>query len=243
MQARQASCRNLSFVLLASFPAGPLQANCYFLASAAGADCAIVDPGMDSIESVERALSEYQLNPVAVLITHGHFDHMWQAAEVANRYGATVWIHPADAHLLERPLDAISNESESMLRAQFGFDRDVELTPPNVIGEAVDGAEIHIGSLTVRVHHVPGHTPGTVIYAVDYEGEEDYSQIMFTGDFVFAGAIGRTDLVGGSMHQMNDSLRWLLTQTDDTVLLPGHGPQSTLAMERRTNPFLLEVSS
>lgn len=235
--------RNLSLVLLASFPAGPLQANCYFAATAPGADCAIVDPGQNSKAGVEQVVTEYNLNPVAVLVTHGHFDHMWEAAEVADEYDAELWIHPADRHLLTDPLAAISGESAAMLRAQFGIEDDVQLSEPATVRDAVDGAQIEVGDLTFTVEHVPGHTPGTVVYTVDYDGPEDISAVMFAGDFLFAGSIGRTDLTGGSMEEMTDSLRKaVLPAADDTVVLPGHGPQTTIARERATNPFLAELT-
>lgn len=230
-------------MLLASFPAGPLQANCYFAATAAGADCAIVDPGQESMAGVEQVVAEYDLNPVAVLVTHGHFDHMWQAAEVADHYDADLWIHPEDRHLLTNPLAAISGESASMLRRQFGLAEDVRLAEPATVREAVHGVQVAVGELTFTVDHVPGHTPGTVVYRVDYDGPEDISQVMFSGDFLFAGSIGRTDLTGGSMDQMTESLRQaVLPAPDDTVVLPGHGPQTTIGRERTTNPFVQELA-
>lgn len=194
------------------------------------------------MEYIERTVDEHRLQPVAVLLTHGHFDHMWQAADVANKYDATVWIHPEDEHLLTEPLAAISNESGAILRTQFGLDDGIELPAPQKVAAAIQGATITVGSLTIGVDHVPGHTQGSVVYRCDYDGSDDISQIMFTGDFVFAGAIGRVDLAGGSNEQMRESLQWILTQNDDIALLPGHGPQSTLARERLSNPFLLEVT-
>lgn len=196
---------------------------------------------MESLDGIKAAVAEHRLNPVAVLVTHGHFDHMWQAAEVAENFGATVWIHPDDEHLLTQPLKAISSESASAMRAQFGFDRDVELPAPSSVKAAVPGAVINVGSVSITVDHVPGHTAGSVVYRSAYDGNEDISQVMFTGDFVFAGAIGRTDLVGGSDAQMRESLKWFLTQADDIALFPGHGPQSTVAREKVSNPFLLEL--
>lgn len=235
--------RTLFFVFLASFPAGPLQANCYFAATAPGADCAIVDPGQNSKAGIDQVVEEHRLNPVAVLVTHGHFDHMWEAAEVADAYGAELWIHPADRHLLTDPLAAISGESAAMLRTQFGIVEDVQLSEPSTVRDAVDGAQIPVGDLTVTVQHTPGHTPGTVVYHLDYEGPEDISAVMFSGDFLFAGSIGRTDLTGGSMDEMSESLRRaVLPAADDVVVLPGHGPQTTIARERATNPFLAELS-
>jgi glyoxylase-like metal-dependent hydrolase (beta-lactamase superfamily II) len=229
-------------VLLTSFPAGPLQANCYFVARGPGAGCAIVDPGMDAMDGIRRVVAEHDLKPVAVLVTHGHFDHMWCAREVAADYDCPVWIHPADRHLLSDPMAAISGQSAAMLRAQLGMDDIPEFTEPADVRDAADGAEIEVDGLTITVDHVPGHTPGTVFYRVDYDGPEDVSQIMFSGDFLFAGSIGRTDLEGGSHPQMQDSLRdRVLPLQDDIVVLPGHGGQTSVGRERATNPFLAEL--
>jgi glyoxylase-like metal-dependent hydrolase (beta-lactamase superfamily II) len=231
-------------VLLTSFPAGPLQANCYFVSRAPGAGCAIVDPGMDSIVGIRQVVAEHDLAPVAVLITHGHFDHMWNAQDVAAEFDCAVWIHPADRHLLGDPMAAISGPSADMLRTQLGI-RDVpEFAEPADVRDAVDGAQIEVDGLTFTVDHVPGHTPGTVFYRVDYDGAEDVSQLMFSGDFLFAGSIGRTDLAGGSHPQMQDSLRRrVLPLADDIVVLPGHGGQTSIGRERATNPFLAELNS
>ncbi len=117
-----------------------------------------------------------------------------------------------------------------------------EFTEPADVRDAVDGARIDVDGLTFLVDHVPGHTPGTVFYRVDYDGPEDVSQVMFSGDFLFAGSIGRTDLTGGSHPQMQDSLRdRVLPLDDDIVVLPGHGGQTSIGRERATNPFLAEL--
>ena len=241
---RQCVSRTLSHVLLTSFPAGPLQANCYFVSRGPGTGCAIVDPGMDAMDGIHTVVSEHNLTPSAVLVTHGHFDHMWCAQDVASEYGCPVWIHPADRHLLADPMAAISNESAAMLRSQLGMTDIPDFVEPADVRDAVDGARIEVDGLTFLVDHVPGHTPGTVFYRVDYDGPEDVSQIMFSGDFLFAGSIGRTDLNGGSHPQMQDSLRdRVLPLADDIVVLPGHGGQTSIGRERATNPFLAEVMS
>src|SRR4051794_1505712 len=233
----------LSPVLLTSFPAGPLAANCYVVARGPGAGCAVVDPGMDAMGSLRQVVSEANLKPEAVLITHGHFDHMWCAQDVAAEFDCPVWIHPADRHLLSDPMAAISGESASMLRAQFGLSDDVEFVEPTDVRDAVDGAQIEVDGVTFTVDHVPGHTPGTVFYRIDWDGPEPVSQVMFSGDFLFNGSIGRTDLTGGDHGQMQDSLRdRILPLADDIVVLPGHGPQTSIARERATNPFLAEVA-
>ncbi len=230
-------------VLIAAFPAGPLAANCYFVGRGPGAECVIVDPGMDSLAGIRTIVSEQNLVPTAVFITHGHFDHMWQAADVAAEYDIPVYIHPADRHLLADPMAAISNESAAMLRAQFGLDDAPEFHEPADVRDAADGAVIETAGLRFSVDHVPGHTPGTVVYRVDHIGDEPISQVAFTGDFLFAGSIGRTDLVGGDMDRMADSLRRFMELPDDVAVLPGHGGQTSIARERATNPFVAQFAA
>lgn len=236
--------RTLTGVLLTSFPAGPLQANCYLLSRGPGTGCAVIDPGMDSIEGVRQVVREHNLRVEAVLVTHGHFDHMWCAQDVASEFDAPVWIHPDDRHLLSDPMAAISGQSAAMLRQQLGMHDVPEFTEPDDVRDAVDGARIPVDGLELTVDHVPGHTPGTVYYRVDYDGPEPISQLMFSGDFLFAGSIGRTDLTGGSHDQMLTSLRErVLPLPDDVAVLPGHGPQSTIGQERATNPFLADLAA
>ncbi len=231
-------------MLLTSCPAGPLQANCYLVARGPGSGCAVVDPGMDAIEGVRSVAAEHDLTPQAVLVTHGHFDHLWCAQDVAAEWDCPVWIHPADRHLLSDPMAAISNESAAMLRGQLGLDGELpEFAEPADVRDAVDGATFDVDGVTFTVAHVPGHTPGTLYYLVDYPDSDDVSQVMFSGDFLFAGSIGRTDLVGGSHPQMIDSLRTkVLPLRDDVVVLPGHGPQTSVGQERVTNPYLVQIA-
>ena len=235
--------RNLSVVLLTSFPAGPLQANCYVVSRGPGTGCAFVDPGMDAMDGVHAVVAEHNLTPAAVLVTHGHFDHMWCVQDVAREYDCPVWIHPADRHLLGDPMAAISGESAAMLRMQVGLAEMPEFAEPADVRDATDGTKIEVDGLTFTVDHVPGHTPGTVVYRIDYDGPEPVSELMFSGDFLFAGSIGRTDLTGGSHPQMQASLRdRVLPLADDIVVLPGHGPQTSIGRERATNPFLAELA-
>ncbi|MBC7633163.1 MBL fold metallo-hydrolase [Aeromicrobium sp.] len=229
-------------MLLTSFPAGPLQANCYIVSRGPGAPCALVDPGMDAMEGVHAVVREHNLIPAAVLVTHGHFDHMWCAQDVAAEYDCPVWIHPADRHLLSDPMAAISGESAAMLRSQLNMITMPDFHEPADVRDAVDGAQIEVDGLTFTVDHVPGHTPGAVVYRLDHDGPEVVSQVMFSGDFLFAGSIGRTDLAGGSHLQMQQSLRdRVLPLADDVVVLPGHGPETSIGRERATNPFLAEL--
>lgn len=230
-------------MLIAGFAAGPLGANCYVVGAAPGGECVVIDPGQDSSAGVDRLVAEHAVRPAAVLVTHGHFDHMWQAQEVADRYDAPLWVGADDRHLLSDPMAAISNESAAMLRQQLRMESVPDFREPGTVREATGGSVIEIDGLTVVVDHAPGHTPGTVLYRVEYDGPEDVSQVMFSGDFLFAGSIGRTDLVGGDHGEMLESLRSrVLPLADDVVVLPGHGDQTSIGRERATNPFLLDLT-
>lgn len=229
-------------MLLTSFPAGPLHANCYIVALGPGGDCVVVDPGMEAIVGVRQVVDQNDLTPRAVFITHGHFDHMWNVQDVAAEFGTPVWIHPADRHLLADPMAAISSESAALLRQQFEGIAVPEFDEPADVRDAVEGRPIEVGDISFTVNHAPGHTPGTVTYRFDWPDDDAVGQVMFSGDFLFAGSIGRTDLTGGSVEQMNASLeRNVLALTDDIVVLPGHGPQTSIGAERASNPFLAQV--
>lgn len=219
-------------MLVAGFAAGAFQANCYLLATGRDADCVIVDPGQDAAPGISEALGEYGLTPVGVLATHGHFDHIFSAAEVADAHGVPVYIHPADRHLLADPLAGIGPQ----LAAMFG---EVELSEPAKVVE-LDGNPLELAGLKFTVDDAPGHTPGSVLYRVD---TEEGGQIALTGDVLFAGAIGRTDLPGGDGAAMQRSLQEKILPLDDaTVVLPGHGEATTIGDERRSNPFLVGLA-
>lgn len=220
-------------MLVAGFPAGAFQTNCYLVAAGEGQECVVVDPGQDAAERVEEALRQYRLTPSAVIATHGHFDHVYSAATVANAHGIAVHIHPADRDLLFDPMKGLSERSSAM------FGGDLRLPEPDEVAD-LDEPVLEIADLKFTVDHTPGHTPGSVIlrFTTDEGG-----QVALTGDTLFAGSIGRTDLPGGDMAIMRRSLREKVLAMDDaTVCLPGHGGTTTIGAERATNPYLLDVS-
>jgi glyoxylase-like metal-dependent hydrolase (beta-lactamase superfamily II) len=226
-------------VLIAGFPAGPWGTNCYVAATAAGAECVVVDPGKDAASGVAEVVREHKLNPVAVLLTHGHIDHMWSVTPVAGTYDATAWIHPADRHLLTDPLAGMSRESAAMMLGMP--EGKLDFAEPDDLRELADGVDLELAGLRFVVDHTPGHTEGSVTFRTPYTAEE-ISEVMFSGDLLFAGSIGRTDLPGGDHPTMLRSLRdKVLTLPDDIVVLPGHGEQTSIARERATNPFLLDL--
>jgi hydroxyacylglutathione hydrolase len=223
-------------VLIAGFPAGPWAANCYVVATGPGTECVVVDPGKDSADGIAQVVREHGLKPVAVLLTHGHVDHMWSVTPVAGTYDATAWIHPDDRHLLTDPMAGLSRETSAML-----LGGQYEFTEPDDVRELADGAELELAGLKVVVDHTPGHTEGSVTFRTPYDAA-DVSEVMFAGDLLFAGSIGRTDLPGGDHPTMLRTLAdKVLTLPDDVVVLPGHGEQTSIGQERATNPFLLDL--
>lgn len=228
-------------MLIAGFPAGPWGTNCYVVATGTGTECVVVDPGKDAAAGVDQVVREHRLKPVAVLVTHGHVDHMWCVAPVAGTYDATAWIHPDDRHLLTDPMVGMSRETTQML-----LGGDYAWAEPDDVRELSDAQALEIAGLSFVVDHTPGHTEGSVTFRTPYDdstpGGQPISEVMFSGDLLFAGSIGRTDLPGGDHPTMLRSLtEKVLPLADDIVVLPGHGEQTSIGRERATNPFLLDL--
>ncbi len=203
-------------------PLGPLQANCYLLADDQGR-AAIIDPGGDP-EEIFSVIEREGFIPVAVIDTHSHIDHVAANRAVKERYRAPLLIHRRDAPGLCEP---------DLNLSSLGLGR---LDSPPADRELDDGDEIRIGSLSLKVIATPGHSPGSIslLWA-----REPGPAVIFTGDTLFAGGVGRTDFPGGSLEDLVASIRdRLLVFPDDTVILPGHGPSSTIGEERRENYFL-----
>lgn len=222
-------------MLLTGFPAGMLACNCYVLAPRAGADAIVVDPGQRAMGTLRRILDENRLTPAAVLLTHGHIDHIWSAQKVGDTFGCPVLIHPEDRFMLSDPIRGFGPRlGQIALGALFR-------EPRQVIELDRDGDKIELGGITVTVDHTPGHTRGSVVFRVGRAGVQD--PIAFTGDTLFKQSVGRTDLPGGSGKDLLGSIvDKLLVLDDDTLVLPGHGESSTIGLERRTNPFLEGLS-
>ena len=223
-------------MLIAGFPAGPWGTNCYVVAAAPGQECVVVDPGKDAAQGVAEVVREHNLKPVSVLVTHGHVDHMWCVAPVAGTYDATAYIHPDDRHLLANPMAAMSPDTAGML-----LGGKYEFAEPEAVSELGDGQRLELAGLEFVVDHTPGHTEGSVTFRSPYQ-QDDVAEVMFSGDLLFAGSIGRTDLPGGDHPTMLRSLASkVLTLPDDIVVLPGHGEQTSIGRERATNPYLLDL--
>ena len=210
-----------------------LQCNCYVLAPRAGADAVVVDPGQRAFAPLRRILDENRLTPAAVLLTHGHIDHMWSAQKVADTYGCPVYVHPDDRFMLTDPIAGLGPRVAQMALGAFFRE------PRQVVELDRDGDKVELGGITVAVDHTPGHTKGSVVFRV----ADGPSELAFTGDTLFKQSIGRTDLLGGSGRDLLGSIvTKLLVLDDDTVVLPGHGPKTTIGAERLSNPFLEGLS-
>jgi hydroxyacylglutathione hydrolase len=222
-------------VLIAGFPAGAWGTNCYVVAPDSGEECVIIDPGHEAAPGVEEILAKHRLKPVAAILTHGHLDHVASVVPLCGAHGVPAWIHPEDRFMLTDP--------ERALGASIGQPLLGELTigEPDDVVELSDGAALDLAGLELVVAHAPGHTRGSVTFRLP--GTSDVPSVLFSGDLLFAGSVGRTDLPGGSADELLQSLaRVCLPLDDSTVVLSGHGPQTTIGRERAANPYLGEVA-
>lgn len=267
--------------LVLSCVLGRWATNCYVVADVAAGTAVVIDPGEGGASALPGLLDGLGLSAEALLVTHGHLDHLWSVPALAERLDVPVLLHDDDRWLWRNPAEAFG-APYSVLRDQFGLDwqpDDGRLEPVR------DGQRLRFASTVFTVRHNPGHTPGHVTYlahdlagaAVALEVDPDRvagqaadgrspdaagtagvtvaarlgagdrsalsgDEVLFSGDLVFAGSIGRTDLVGGSVDDMMRSLvRTVVPLDDDTLILSGHGPQTTVAAERAANAFLHEA--
>jgi hydroxyacylglutathione hydrolase len=220
-------------VLVVGFPAQAFGTNCFVVAPAPGEQCVVIDPGVGVTAQLDAVLAEHRLRPVAVLLTHGHLDHTFSVTPVCQARGVSAYIHPRDREMLADPGKALSVDPRTMFGGTFTW------AEPDDVKELDDGKVIELAGLSLTIDHAPGHTGGSVMFQLPTSDEP----LLFTGDVLFRDSIGRTDLRGGSMTEMMASLRdKVLTKPDDTVVLPGHGPETTIGRERAHNPFLREAS-
>jgi glyoxylase-like metal-dependent hydrolase (beta-lactamase superfamily II) len=218
-------------MLVAGFPAGSFQTNCYVVAPGPGEQCVVIDPGQDSVNGIEELLREHRLAPVAVLLTHGHIDHMWSVLPVCDAHDVPAYVHPADRYMLSDPGRALGMPPGQPVFGGLTF-----AEPSDVI--ALTGSDdVTLAGLDFTVDHAPGHTEGSLTFRL---GDD----VLFSGDLVFAGSIGRTDLPGGDYDTILDSLaRVVLPLPDELPILSGHGPATTVGAERAANPYLAEAAA
>jgi hydroxyacylglutathione hydrolase len=196
---------------------GALETNCYLAYGDTSRACAIIDPGAEP-EKIFAAVAALDLVPSVILNTHGHVDHIGANRDMKDKYSIPLWIHAADAPMIE-----VSDHIQ--LSPLLGAK-----DPPRPDRLLVEGDTIPVGDESLQVVHTPGHTPGSVVFLGD--------GILFSGDTLFCGGVGRTDLPGGSWKELDRSIREkILILPGDTLVLPGHGPWTTVEQETLSSPF------
>jgi len=208
-------------MIIETFPVGLLQCNCTILGSEQTGEAIVIDPG-DEVPKVLERLGRHRLTAKYVIATHGHIDHVGGLKEMKEATGAPVYLHRGDLFLYEA------------LPMQAGL-LGVTAPPQTEIDAHLDeGDELGAGEVKVTVYHTPGHTPGSLCFYTPSEQSR-----LFAGDTLFMGSIGRTDLWGGSFEEIMQSLRSkVMTLPDETIVIPGHGPTTSIGREKRFNPFL-----
>ncbi|MDH4258277.1 MAG: MBL fold metallo-hydrolase, partial [Candidatus Aminicenantes bacterium] len=197
---------------------GPLETNCYLVYCPETLECAVVDPGAEA-GNITHQIAEKELKPRLILNTHGHVDHIGANRDIKDKYDIPLFIHSADSPMLE-----------SVLQSEMGIFLGAKDSPP-ADHFLDDGEEIKIGKSHLKVIHTPGHSPGSVSFLGD--------GFLLSGDTLFFGGVGRTDLPGGSWQEMADSIRnKILTMPEEMIVLPGHGPHTTVGQEKWSNPFI-----
>ena len=219
-------------MFITGFPSDATATNCWVVAPGPGEQCVVIDPGIGVAARLDEIIAENALHPVAVLLTHGHFDHTFSVLPVCQARNVPAYIHPADRHQLADPWSGVGIPKGTPLLGSLTF------AEPDDVRPLADGDSIELAGLTFGVRHAPGHSAGCVVFGLSTADEP----VVFSGDVLFAGSIGRVDLPGGSMDEMERSLREVILPLDDaTAVHPGHGPSTTIARERLTNPYLLEL--
>jgi len=220
-------------MLIKGFPAGSWATNAYVVAAGPGEPAIIIDPGQDSIAGIKEIIRENRLKPAAVFLTHGHIDHIWSVAPISAEFSIPALIHVDDRYRLADPAgSSFAAAREQLLAMTKG---ELELTEPDEVEVIEHNKSLNIAGLDWEFIHAPGHTQGSMVLRTNRSGDP----IAFTGDVLFAGSIGRTDLPGGDSQAMAHSLdSVILPMPDHTLVYPGHGPETTIGVERTSNPFL-----
>jgi glyoxylase-like metal-dependent hydrolase (beta-lactamase superfamily II) len=204
--------------------------NCWVIASAPGSECIIVDPGMPDISrEIEMIVEEHRLKPVAAFMTHGHLDHTFSIKPLADGYDIPAYIHSEDRRFIADP-SGIHGEAFTAQLAEMTF------AEPREVRELKNNSVLDLLGMKITAIHAPGHTRGSLMFQINDE-------VLVSGDVLFAGSIGRTDLPTGSAADMTASLKnKVLPLSDDLRVLTGHGPETTIKFERKNNPYLKDLS-
>jgi len=213
-------------MLIDSFAAPMYATNCWVLATEPGAECVVIDPGMPDVSlQLTEILEKHNLKPVAVIATHGHLDHTFSIQPIADGYDIPAYIHSEDRAALSNPEKLVSSEFQSMLSG-------MNFSEPKDVRELRNGDVFDLVGLIFKAIHAPGHTRGSLMFEVSNE-------VLVSGDVLFAGSIGRTDLPTGSAKEMEETLRKkVMPLSDHLRVLTGHGPDTTMAYEKKNNPYL-----
>ncbi|MGB9892167.1 MBL fold metallo-hydrolase [Thermodesulfovibrio yellowstonii] len=203
------------------FEVGPLFVNCYIIYDERTKEAVVIDPG-DEPDLILDFIKEENLNLKYILCTHGHFDHIGSVKELRDETGAKVVLHEKDIE--------IYRNSPQIAMQFFGIEIEPQPEPDILIK---NGEILNTGNVQLTVIHTSGHSPGSVCFYTD--------GYIFTGDTLFAGSVGRTDIIGGSMNELLNSLKKIASLPDETIVFPGHGPKTKIGIEKKTNPFYHEV--
>jgi len=216
-------------MLVLSYPAPMFATNCWVIAPDEGSECIIVDPGMPDISAeIQSLVSEHHLKPVASFLTHAHLDHTFSIKPLADGYGIPSYIHSEDRRFIAEPSGLHGAEFNQALSG-------MSFEEPNDVRELRNDEKVEVLGLSLRAIHAPGHTKGSLMYLLNDE-------ILISGDVLFAGSVGRTDLPTGSSSDMTSTLRKKVLPLDDSIrVLTGHGPETTIKYERKNNPYLKEL--
>ncbi len=205
---------------------GPFQANCYLVTCPETRETVVIDPGAEP-KTISKVIEDAALKVVAIVNTHGHVDHVGAGTALKEATGAPVLIHSGDVSMLKSPLLSLSN----LLPGGGG------VAKVSADRGLADGDTVAFGKMALVVRHSPGHSPGGICLVLEREPEAE--SICFSGDTLFAGSVGRTDFPGGDWKTLEESIRGVIYALPDrTVVLPGHGPETTVGREKRTNPFV-----